>query len=207
MAPRPDIEDRLAKVLLEMPDPLVDLRAARATLRERTVGARARRARRVGLVAVACTLAALLAVAGLARIRSALDDQTMVADRLASGLPIGMIEGSVYYLDPGPHRASGRYHFRFVVKPDGTGTYSPPRTDGVPWKVRFVGETPGHVDIVRDDVFCGRVTDLALDFRVHGNSVTVTRAVFDPCTRWPTVSGTDLAGETLRWVPKPLAPR
>jgi hypothetical protein len=31
--------------------------------------------------------------------------------------------------------------------------------------------------------------------------------VFDPCTRWPTVSGTDLAGETLRWVPKPLAPR
>jgi len=207
MAPRPALEDRLADALRELPDPPVDLRAARSRLRERTIGSGARRARRVGLVAVACALMALLAVVGLAWARANLADQAMVADRLPSGLPIGMIEGSVYYLDSGPHRASGRFHFRFVVKPDGTGTYSPPRTDGVPWDVRFVGRTPGHVAIVRRDTFCGRVTDLTLDFRVHGDSLTVTKAVFDPCTKWPTLGGTDLAGETLRWVPEPLAPR
>jgi hypothetical protein len=201
------LADRLAAALRDLPDPPVDLRAARSTLRARTSSRRATRQRRFSLVAVACVVVAVL-VAGAGWLRLTTDDDAVVAARIASGLPIGRLEGSVYYTDTGMHHQSGRQHFWFVVNADGTGLYTPPRTDTAePWPVRYVGRTEGHVEVVRDDTFCGRTTDITLDFRVVGNTVTITRAVFGECTRWPVKGDLDLTGEKLRWIQDPLAPR
>jgi len=206
MAPRSDLGDRLATALRDLSDPPVDVRAARSRLRERTVRAQAQRLRRLSVAAVAVVLVAAL-VAGLGWWRSGSDD-VLVADRLASGLPVGRLEGSVYYTDNGMHRQSGRQHFWFVVDEDGTGLFTPPRTDTAePWAVRYVGHRYGHVAVVRDDAFCGRTTDVTLDFRVDGNTVTITGAEFGPCTRWPVMGSLNLVGEKLRWIEDPLAPR
>jgi hypothetical protein len=200
------LEERLAAALHGMPDQPVDLRAARSRLRERTSSPQAGRGRRVVLPAVACLLVAAL-VAGLGWWRATSDD-VVVADRLPSGLPIGRLEGTVFYTDTGMHRQSGRVHFWYVVDEDGTGSFMPPRTETAdPWPVRFVGRTPGRVRVIRDDAACGVTTDITLDFRVEANTVTITGARFGPCTRWPVMGDLDLVGEKLRWIEDPLAPR
>ena len=71
-----------------------------------------------------------------------------------------------------------------------------------------MGRTPGWVRVVGNNPFCGgRSTDVVLYFKVEGNTVTITRARFGKCTRWPVMGDLNLRGEKLRWIEDPLAPR
>ena len=147
----------------------------------------------VGLVVVS-----LLVGIGWWRARQ---DAAVVATSIPSGLPIGRLEGSVDYddidLDDG---RTGRIHFFYVVNEDGTGTFRPPGGHSEdPWPVQYAGRTPGQVRIMSDNPFCGgQTTDIALDFRVDGNTVTISRARFGECTRWPAMDERDLVGAKLR---------
>ena len=73
------LPERLAAALRELPDPPVDMRAARTRLRGRTAGRR-RTARRLAVVAVVCLVLFAL-VAGVGLWRSGRDDQVVVPTR------------------------------------------------------------------------------------------------------------------------------
>jgi len=141
-----------------------------------------------------------IVVAGLLMPRSG---KPMITDRLSSGLPIGHLRGSVYITaEHRGNRADGLATFNLTVLPDGSGTFTPPRSmagggGDTGWPVRFVGSSRGHVVMMREDVFCGRIADLTLDFVVQGRTVVITRAVADKCTVWPRVAEADLTTATL----------
>jgi hypothetical protein len=189
----------LRQALHATPDPPVDLRAARGRLQQRT-RAVARR-RRLAVLAVA---AVLVVTAVLLADSARTGDHDAVPARLPSGLPVGSLNGTVYYTDP-THGYDGQAAFFVHVGADGTGTYTPPRSNGgnigggSEWPVRFVGRRPGHVVILREDARCGETADLTLDFTVDGDTVTVTAGTIGPCSVWPTIAPTRLAGATLTW--------
>jgi hypothetical protein len=197
------LPERLGAALRELPDPPVDMRAARALLQERTAGRRRVPPRRLAVAAIVCLILVAL-VAGLGRWRSGRDD-ALVSDRLPSGLPIGRLAGSVDHVedDDLTHSYTGRWKFWYVVNKDGTGSFRPPALalDDSWWPVRYLGHTPGRVRVVSDKPFCDQTTDVVFDFRVKGNTVTITRAKFGKCTNWTLITDQDLRGVKLRWAP------
>ena len=189
------IEDRLAEALTTMPDLEVDLRAARTRLQRRT--GRAARTRRVCVVLAAAVVALAVVVVGGGRLVPRPVDNPVAPQRLASGLPVGVLHGNLYYTDPA-HGVDGTAAFYFVVGADGRGTYHPPHSGQESWPVRFVGRTAGHVVVRRVDEFCGLTDDLALDFTVRDDdSVRITGAVIGRCSIWPKIAGTSGLPGTL----------
>ena len=189
----------LRDALRTLPDPPVDLRAARGRLQQRTRGVARRR--RLTAIAVAAVVVLTLVAVGLG-VSARTGDQTVTAARLPSGLPVGTLNGVVYYIDP-THHQDGKSVFFLHVNADGTGTFTPPRSNGgnlggtSQWPVRFIGRTPGHVVIMREDARCGDVADLTFDFTVRGDVVTLTGGVIGDCSVWPTIAPTRLVGATL----------
>lgn len=196
------LEQRLAQALQDFPDAPLDLVAARATLHRRTRGS----ARRRWFVAATAAVAVAAAIAALL-LRLPGDRQTapLPISRLKSGLPVGILDGHVFYTDPG-HGMNGPAAFHIRVRADGTGTFIPPRSAESEWPVRFVGQRQGHVVLRRVDQFCGPTDDLTLDFRVHGRTLVVTGFQRGECSTWPKIAGTDLVGTTMKLAPPELSP-
>jgi hypothetical protein len=191
----------LTEALGDDPDPPADLHAARLELRHRT--RRITVQRRLAVVAIT----AAVAVLGLVVVR-ALPDPPITpqpAKHLQSGLPIGTLKGEIHYRNPDgdPEVMGGRKILRFVVRADATGSYSiqgpgDPQFGVDLWPVRYIGGAPGHVMLTRPDSLCTEDdNELALDFTVRGNTVTITHAVTGPCSTFPDMPNVDLRGVVL----------
>jgi hypothetical protein len=133
------------------------------------------------------------------------DSRMTPAKQLRSGLPVGTFSGHVPYREP-----NGRLWpttIWLVVHADGTGTYLLNDME-VTWQVRFVGNTPGHVELKRDAPFCHTDdNELVLDFVVDHDAVTITQAAAGACSAWPKVAHADLRNVVLHLTKKSAPPR
>jgi hypothetical protein len=189
-----DLDDtaaRLSEALRALPDPATDPSAARRLFRRRVRRSIVRR--RLAVAALAATLA-IFAVLVFHNPTSA-DIRMLPAKQLRSGLPVGTLSGHVPYREPNGRLLTATLWL--VVHADGTGTYLL-HDMAVTWPVRYVGNTPGHVQLKREAQFCHTDdNELVLDFVVDDGSVMITHAAAGACSAWPKVGNADLRNVVL----------
>ena len=186
----------------------IDVRRGRARLaphvRKHRQAVRRRTVIAVAAAVVAVVVAAPVVIADLRDHERALPVGPSPGVTLSpSGLPVGILEGTVERTQPGATST-----VRMVVRADGTGIWNAGTvgdlegTSVADYAVRFRRDGPGRATMTQGPAGCGVTDLLPLTFTVRGRTVVIEDSGVIGCLVSQGLAR-DLKGTTLRLLPQP----